>query len=300
MKRQPTVIGQKKQRGVLMDWVNTIFWAGLIAIIFRSFLLEPFNIPSGSMIPTLHVGDHLFVSKWDYGYSRFSFPFGSWNIWSGRFFQFGRPGVGDIVVFRKPNDSIEYVKRLIGAPGDTVQMRAGRLYVNGAIAARENPRRYVIANVSKQYKKKGYQFKDLLILGDKIYQNGSPVDFNYTIEYKDSGLCAYSPAECVVEEGLEYTETLPNGTKHQIVEMSDMDRFDNTEQFVVPENHYFMMGDDRDRSGDSRGDLGFVPYDNFMGKVWFIFYSHNYYSPMPFVWDWLGKMRWDRFGLFAK
>jgi signal peptidase I len=242
----------------------------------------------------------LFVSKWDYGYSRFSFPFGSWNLWSGRFFQFGRPAAGDIVVFRKPNDSIEYVKRLIGAPGDTVQTKAGRLYVNGAVAERENPKRYVIANVSKQYKKKGYQFKDLMVLGGRIYQNDRPVDFNYTIEYKDPGLCARSPAECMVEEGLEYTETLPNGTRHQIVEMSDMDMYDNAGPFVVPENHYFMMGDDRDRSGDSRGDLGFVPYDNFMGKVWFIFYSHNYYSPMPFVCDWLDKMRWDRFGLFAK
>jgi signal peptidase I len=300
MKSKPTVIGQKKQRGILMDWANTIFWAGLIAIIFRSFLLEPFNIPSGSMIPTLHVGDHLFVSKWDYGYSRFSFPFGSWHLWNGRFFQFGKPVVGDIVVFRKPNDTIEYVKRLIGMPGDTIQMKAGRLYINGAIARRENPKRYVIANVPRQYKKKGYQFKDLLILGDKIYQNGKPVDFNYTIEYKDADFCANRPVECLVEEGLEYTETLPNGRKHQIVEMSDMDRYDNTAPMTVPENHYFMLGDDRDRSGDSRGDLGFVPYDNFMGKVWFVFYSHNYYSSMPFIWDWQNKMRWGRFGVFPK
>jgi signal peptidase I len=298
---KPVVIGQKKQRGVLMDWANTIFWAGLIAIVFRSFLMEPFNIPSGSMIPTLQVGDHLFVTKWDYGYSRFSFPFGSWDLWDGRFFRFGKPKQGDVIVFRKPNDSIEYVKRLIGMPGDTIQMKSGRLYVNGTLVQRDNPQRYVIANVPKKYKEHGYERGDMLITKNRILVNGKPAEFNYTIEYKDDALCVYSPGECLVEEGLEYTETLPNGVSHQIVELSDNDIYDNTDPIRVPENHYFMMGDNRDRSADSRGiGLGSVPYDNLMGRAWFIFYSHNYYSPMLALWNWMGKMRWERFGMGIK
>jgi signal peptidase I len=299
IKEKAVVVVRKKKRGILMDWLNTILWAGSIAIIFRSFLLEPFNIPSGSMIPTLQVGDHLFVTKWDYGYSRFSFPFGSWNLWDGRFFKMGQPERGDIVVFRKPNDTVDYVKRLIGLPGDSIQMRAGRLFINGKIIQRENPKRYIIANISKEYKSAGYNYKDLMIKHGKIFVNDKPADFNYTVEYKSPYLCQYSPAECTVEEGIEYTEILPNGKKHQIVELSDTDVFDNTGVFTVPEKNYFMMGDDRDRSADSRSmNLGFVPGDNFMGKVWFIFYSHNYYSPMLFIWDWVYKMRWDRFGLF--
>ncbi|MBQ7409588.1 MAG: signal peptidase I [Alphaproteobacteria bacterium] len=120
-----------KNRNTAREWFDTIFYGGLIAIIFRSLLLEPFNIPSGSMIPSLHVGDHIFVQKWSYGYSRYSFPFGSWNMWDGRFFVANEPKTGDIIVFRKPNDNIEYVKRLIGQPGDTIKMTDGRLYING-------------------------------------------------------------------------------------------------------------------------------------------------------------------------
>ena len=297
-KEKATVIGQKKKRSVFMEWVNTILWAGSIAIIFRSFLLEPFNIPSGSMIPTLQVGDHLFVTKWNFGYSRYSFPFGSWHLWDGRFFQMRKPKQGDIIVFRKPNDYVEYVKRLIGMPGDIIQMTAGRLYINGKLVRRENPKRYLIANISREYRS-GYKYQDLLIKGNKIYNaNGKPVDFNYTIEYKSPSLCRQMPSECIVNDGIEYTEILPDGVKHQIVELSDYELYDNTGVYKVPENHYFMMGDDRDRSADSRTSmLGNVPYDNFMGCVWFIFYSHNYHSPMLAFWNWGKKMRWDRFGL---
>ena len=294
------VIGQKKQRSIVSEWVNTIFWAGAVAILFRSFLLEPFNIPSGSMIPTLQVGDHLFVSKWNFGYSRFSFPFGSWDVWNGRFFQFGKPKRGDIIVFRKPHDTIEYVKRLVGLPGDTVQMKSGRLYINGAIVPRENPKRFIIANIPKT-SKDGYAYKDLVIKGNKIYKNGAPVDFNYTLEYKDVRLCRQNPGECAIEEAVEYTETLPGGVRHSIVEISDMADFDNTPLTVVPPNYYFMMGDNRDRSADSRSPgLGPVPFDNFMGKVWFVFYSHNYFSPLLFAWDWMDKMRWERFGIMPE
>ena len=296
------IIEKKKQRGIISEWIHTIFWAGLIAIVFRSFFLEPFNIPSGSMIPTLEVGDHLFVSKWDFGYSRYSFPFGSMNLWRGRIAQNNLPVAGDVVVFRKPGGTIEFVKRVVGMPGDTVQMRNGRLYINDKQVRRENPRRYIIANVSKKHRANGYVFQSggdkMLIKGNRIFVNGVPADFNFTIEYKEPWICVQTPGECLVEEGVEWTEVLPNGRRYQIVELTDNGPLDNTGQFTVPANRYFVLGDNRDRSSDSRSDtLGAVPFDNIIGRVWIIVYSHNYYSPLLFVWDWDSKMRWNRFWL---
>ena len=148
-----------KKHNAAREWFDTIFYGGLIAIIFRSLLLEPFNIPSGSMIPSLHVGDHIFVQKWAYGYSRYSFPFGSWNLWHGRFFTPHEPRVGDIIVFRKPDNSVDYVKRLIGKPGDTIQMQSGRLYINGEMVERTNPRPYIVATLPKSMRSVGY-YKD--------------------------------------------------------------------------------------------------------------------------------------------
>jgi len=293
---------KKKYTSSAREWVNTIVWAGIIAIAFRSFLLEPFNIPSGSMIPTLQVGDHIFVQKWSYGYSRNSFPFGSWNLWNGRFFA-REPKVGDVVVFRKPNDRVDYVKRMIGLPGDTIQMIAGRLHINGKIVARDNPRPYIMASLPRSLRSAGYQSVNtktgevMVIKGNKIYVNNQPAPFNYTIEYKSDSLCAQSPEQCLVIPATEWTETLPNGVRHQIVEVVDDGPADNTPIYKVPANAYFMMGDDRDNSNDSRLDLGPVPRDNLLGRVWFVWYSHNYYAPMLAVWTWLDKMRWDRFGM---
>ncbi|MCL2017941.1 MAG: signal peptidase I [Alphaproteobacteria bacterium] len=293
---------RKRHTSTTREWINTLFWAGLIAIIFRSFLLEPFNIPSGSMIPTLQVGDHLFVTKWSYGYSRNSFPFGSWNMWDGRFLA-DEPQTGDVIVFRKPNDTIDYVKRLVGQPGDTVQMISGRLYINGALIERENPRPYIIANVSKSLRRIGFQRvnadgKVMVIKGNRIYVDNQPADFNYTIEYRSSSLCQRAPWECQIIDATEWTEIMPNGTRHSIVEISDNEDHDNTRSFTVPAGHYFMMGDNRDQSRDSRvDDVGFVPQDNLVGKVWFVWYSHNYYAPLPFIWTWLDKFRWNRLGM---
>lgn len=286
-----------KKKSVAKDWFNTIFYGVLIAIVFRSFLLEPFNIPSGSMIPTLHVGDHIFVEKWAYGYSRYSFPFGSWKLWNGRFFA-TEPEIGDVIVFRNPvNESQDYVKRLIGKPGDTIQMIEGRLYINGTQIPRENPRPYIVATLPKSLRRVGYYKNNMSIKGNKIWVDNEPADFGYTIEYKSDEFCRSYEGVCGVFDATEYTETLPNGVKHSIIEMTDDAYFDNTPIFTVPENHYFFMGDNRDNSGDSRADIGFVPRDNVLGKVWFIWYSHNYYSPMIAVWNWGNKMRWDRFGM---
>ena len=286
-----------KKHNAAREWFDTIFYGGLIAIIFRSLLLEPFNIPSGSMIPSLHVGDHIFVQKWTYGYSRYSFPFGSWNLWNGRFFAKHEPKTGDIIVFRKPDANVEYVKRLIGVPGDTVQVKDGRLYINGKIVERKDPRPYIIANLPKSMRAVGYYHDNMSIKGNKIWIDNKPAPFNYTIEYKSDKLCQMSPYECGVFNATEYTEVLPNGIEHSIIEMSDNAPLDNTEVFTVPEKHLFFMGDNRDNSADSRTPaVSYVSRDNVLGRVWFIWYSHNYYAPMLAVWNWGNKIRWDRIG----
>ena len=286
-----------KNKNATREWFNTIFYGVLIAIVFRSFLLEPFNIPSGSMIPTLHIGDHIFVEKWSYGYSRYSFPFGSWKLWNGRFFA-REPNVGDVIVFRNPvNEDQDYVKRLIGKPGDTIQMIKGRLYINGTMVKRENPRPYVVAVLPKSLRSVGYYKDDMSIKGNKIWVDNTPATFNYTIEYKSDSLCQKHPYECMVYQATEYTEVLPNGVEHSIIEVSDNAPLDNTAEFIVPEKHFFFMGDNRDNSADSRtSEVSYVNRDNVLGNVWFIWYSHNYYAPMIAFWHWGNKMRWDRFG----
>ena len=286
-----------KNKNVAREWFNTLFYGALIAIVFRSFLLEPFNIPSGSMIPTLHIGDHIFVEKWAYGYSRYSFPFGSWKMWNGRFFA-TEPKMGDVIVFRNPiNESQDYVKRLIALPGDTVQMKQGRLYINGDIVPRENPRPYVVAVLPKTLRSVGYYEGNMAIKGNRIWVDNEPASFNYTIEYKSDRYCKTYPGACGVAKVTEYTETLPNGVSHSIIEYSDDAMFDNTPLYTVPDGHLFFMGDNRDNSGDSRADIGFVSRDYVLGKVWFVWYSHNYHSPLMFLWNWGSKIRWDRFGM---
>ena len=286
-----------KNKNVAREWFNTIFYGALIAIIFRSFLLEPFNIPSGSMIPTLHVGDHIFVQKWTYGYSRYSFPFGSWKLWNGRFWA-TEPSVGDVIVFRNPvNQSQDYVKRLIGVPGDKIQMQDGRLIINGKMVERKDPRPYVVAMLPKSMRSVGFYKDNMSIKGNKIWIDNKPATFNYTVEYKADRLCRMYSGACGVFDATEYTEVLPNGVEHSIIEMADNASLDNTPVFTVPDGHLFFMGDNRDNSNDSRADVSFVSRDNVLGRVWFVWYSHNYYAPMLAFWSWGNKMRWDRFGM---
>ena len=286
-----------KNKNVAREWFNTIFYGALIAIIFRSFLLEPFNIPSGSMIPTLHVGDHIFVQKWTYGYSRYSFPFGSWKLWNGRFWA-TEPNVGDVIVFRNPvNQSQDYVKRLIGVPGDKIQMQDGRLIINGKMVERKDARPYIVAMLPKSMRSVGFYKDNMSIKGNKIWIDNKPATFNYTVEYKADRLCRMYSGACGVFDATEYTEVLPNGVEHSIIEMADNASLDNTPVFTVPDGHLFFMGDNRDNSNDSRADVSFVSRDNVLGRVWFVWYSHNYYAPMLAFWSWGNKMRWDRFGM---
>ena len=244
---------QTKENGkslgtVIIDNIKTVVLAVLIAVVIRSFWLEPFRIPSGSMYPTLRVGDYLFVSKYSYGYSRYSFPFGL-PIFEGRL-KYKEPQRGDVVVFKFPqNTHTDFIKRIIGLPGDRVQVKEGRLYINGELVEREKNGRYVI---------------DEYVAMPEFYK--------------------------------QYTETLPNGVVHQILEISDKERIvDNTEEFLVPEDAFFMMGDNRDRSDDSRISVGFVPKENLVGKAKFIFFSHDDKGSLFKPWTWFSTIRWRRF-----
>ncbi|MCC9622949.1 signal peptidase I [Thalassospira sp. MA62] len=227
---------QKKKTGGILDTLKTVFWAIVIALAVRTFAFEPFNIPSGSMIPTLLVGDYLFVSKYSYGYSKHSMPF-SLPVIPGRIFS-SEPERGDVVVFKLPADpSQDYIKRVIGLPGDTVQVRGGRLYINNKLVERERIEDYILTD--------------------------------------GTGQSAAVP---------QYLETLPNGKVHRILELfGDQGPSDNTEAFTVPEGHFFMMGDNRDNSADSRAfpsRFRFVPIENLVGRAEFLFYSKDSSQPI--------------------
>ena len=230
----------------LADTIKTIVYAILIAVVIRSLWFEPFKIPSGSMYPTLYIGDYLFVSKYTYGYSRHSFPF-SLPLFKGRIWK-DVPNRGDVVVFKNPQDnSTDFIKRVIGLPGDKIKLEKGRLFINGKMLERKQEEEFVLRN-------------------------------------KFGGADRYR----------QYVEVLPEGKEHLILEVSDSEPNDNFEEVEVPKKKYFMMGDNRDRSDDSRVNVGFVPEENLVGKARFLFFSHNdedaWYKP----WIWPKKIRWSR------
>jgi signal peptidase I len=242
------VISKKRTSG-FVDTIKTIVYAVLIALVVRTVAYEPFNIPSGSMIPTLLVGDYLFVSKYSYGYSRFSLPFGL-PLFSGRIF-FHPPQRGDVVVFKLPTDtSVDYIKRVIGLPGDTIQMKQGELYIN-----------------------------------DKEVQRRRIEDYLY----QEEGDGAVVPMR-------QYIETLPNGRQHRIIKIGDNGPLDNTQEYHVPRGDYFMMGDNRDNSQDSRvlSAVGYVPAENLIGKAQFIFFSTDGSARLWEFWKWPFAIRYDR------
>ena len=238
-----------KSSGGVRETIKTVFWAVLIAVVVRTVAFEPFNIPSGSMIPTLLVGDYLFVSKYSYGYSRHSLPL-SLPLIAGRIFM-TEPERGDVAVFKLPSDnSTDYIKRIIGLPGDRIQVRRGRLWINGKQVEREPVEPFVHTSAN--------------------------------------GHIARIP---------QFVETLPNGRRHRILELSDRAQLDNTEVFTVPKGHYFAMGDNRDNSQDSRvlEAVGFVPAENLVGRAEFLFFSHNGSASLWEFWRWPGAIRFRRF-----
>jgi signal peptidase I len=216
-------------------------------MIIRTFLYQPFNIPSGSMYPTLMVGDFLFVNKFVYGFSRHSFPFGP-NLFQGRKMD-APPKLGDVVVFFNPKDrNLDYIKRLVGLPGDRIQVKQGVLHINGQPVKLERVEDYTWVDETR------------------------------------------------VRVVPQYMETLPNGVRHPILKTADFGKgsLDNTPEFVVPEGHYFMMGDNRDHSKDSRvmESVGFIPSENLIGRADILFYSTEakWWEP----WNWIFGARYSR------
>ncbi len=238
--------------GEIVEIVKTVVYALLIALFLRVLFFQPFTIPSASMEPNLYEGDYIIVSKYSYGYSRHSIPF-SPKLFDGRIM--GRaPARGDIVVFKLPRDGrTDYVKRVIGLPGDHVQVRDGLLYINGNVVPR--------ARTGTEKEASGYGFDRTVV---------------------------------------HYLETMPEGRKFMTSDFGTDGELDNTPDFVVPEGNYFMMGDNRDNSSDSRvapenQGVGFVPAANLVGKAQIIMLSWHPGASIFKPWTWVMNARLSRF-----
>jgi len=229
--------------------LKTLFYALIIALIIRSIIIQPFYIPSSSMEPNLLVGDRLFVSKYSYGYSKHSFPF-SPPIFKGRIFS-SEPQRGDVIVFKTPADNrTDYIKRLVGLPGDKIQFIDTNLYINNSEILK--------SRISKN---------DIIFCGKKII------------------------------EVFTFEEVLPNKKIHNTVYSKNY-TYKDSDIFIVPENHYFFLGDNRDCSKDSRylSSVGYVHKDNLVGKAQFIFFSSDKSIGSIFsFWKWNKSIRFDRF-----
>jgi len=220
--------GAKRKEGGVGEFIRLLIHAGIIALVIRTFLFQPFNIPSGSMKATLLIGDYLFVSKYSYGYTHYSLPF-SPPVFSGRVLG-SQPQRGDVVVFRLPkDDTTDYIKRVIGLPGDRIQMVGGVLHING-------------------------------------------------------------------QRVKQYRETLPDGVSYNTLDLTDNGFYDNTPVYTVPPGDYFMMGDNRDNSTDSRvlSAVGYVPFENIVGRAQMIFFSIAEGEHAWMFWRWPWSVRWDR------
>ncbi len=243
-------VKKTEERSGFIDTVRVIAQALLIALVIRVFFYQPFNIPSGSMIPTLLVGDYLFVSKFSYGYSKHSFPW-SPDLFEGRIWG-GAPELGDVAVFKLPRDNeTDYIKRVVGLPGDRVQMINGVLHING-----------------------------------------KPVDRRRIEDFEVT-----TPGGST-EKVPQYIETLPNGVSYRTLDLVDGGFGDDTPVFIVPDDHYFMMGDNRDNSTDSRfqraNGVGYVPRENLIGRAEVLFFSIGEEASLFAPWRWPIEIRWSR------
>ena len=238
----------KLDKNFFLENIKTLIYAFVIAIIIRSLFVQPFYIPSSSMEPTLLIGDRLFVTKYSYGYSKHSFPF-SPPVLNKRI-MFSSPKRGDVIVFKTPADNrTDYIKRLIGLPGDKIQFIDSNLYLNDNEIV-----------------------KNKIVNKSKIYCGKTNINVH------------------------RFEELLPNGKKFHTVYLKDF-TYQNSDVFIVPENHYFFLGDNRDCSKDSRylASVGYVHKDNLVGKAQFIFFSSDKKIGSIFaIWKWHKSIRLNR------
>ncbi|MDN5249288.1 signal peptidase I [Bartonella sp. TP] len=251
---QDSKIVFKKKENSTLEHISVFVQAILVALLIRTFLFQPFVIPSGSMRPTLLVGDYIFVSKYSYGYSRFSLPYGL-PLLHGRIFGH-QPNRGDVVVFSHvdtyDSQRKDFIKRLIGLPGDRIQVRDGVLYINDKMVSR----------------RKLYAVNDYDVTGH------------------------YGPVDC-------YLETLPNGISYNTLDLDPQMRGNNTQLFTVPAEHYFMMGDNRDDSEDSRFSLHYIAKEELVGRANLIFFSLGKNTSGYQFWRWPSSIRWNRLFTFV-
>jgi signal peptidase I len=241
----------------------------LVVGIFRSFIFSPFNIPSESMLPRLENGDYLLAAKWPYGYSKYSLPW-SVPLIPGRIFAH-QPERGDVVIFKAPpGNDVDYIKRVIGLPGDTVQMVAGQLVINGRAVPKQRLADFEIA-VTDNTQCLAPQF-------EAVGKDGRPV-------------CHYP----------RFRETLPEGRSYEVLDLFRTPQ-DDAPPVIVPEGHVFLMGDNRDNSMDSRfpavegGGIGIVPQANLVGRASVMMFSTDGGASWLLPWTWFTAARWDRIG----
>jgi signal peptidase I len=253
----------QQDEGRLAGILRALVPALIIALVIRTMLFQAVSIPSGSMQRTLLIGDYLVVSKFTYGYSRYSLPFGP-PLFSGRAFP-SLPNRGDIIVFRSPiEENADLIKRTIGLPGDRIQVKGGILHINGTQVPRER-----------------------------------------SADFVGEDPCSPAPGSGVIARVPRWRETLPNGISYDTLDCpvttSDPDP-DNTPVYQVPAEHFFMIGDNRHRSLDSRflHDVGYVPFENLIGRAQMVFLSVEEGENPWHVWRWPWSIRWTRLGTFVR
>ena len=251
----------------LLELLRVFIFAALFTFFLRLIVFDPFTIPSESMVPNLVVGDYLVVSKSSYGYSKHSVPLYSPDIFDGRIMA-SPIERGDVAVFKLPRDNkTDYIKRIVGLPGDHIQMKNGQLVVNGVAYERTKVEDFII----------------------RESENTNCLRFpDYRVRVEDGYECHYP----------QYRETMPNGLSYLTLDLRPQGIADNTRTFVVPAGHYFGLGDNRDNSIDSRWPssqgVGFIPYENFVGRAISVLWSSDGGSSWFLPWTWFTASRGER------